>query len=342
LIKVLLVPAALLLTLGAESLYHAVLSTNSVAVDCAEFARERPRSHRLLITGCDVDTVGAAYRESDGQVREIFLPARPRGSNGPSPIVVATREPAALSVFQQAIGGPGGLPPHQSLALMEKVAAVLQLPRAVDGVVRAGFVERLRSRDILSGLSVAPDAVILDVNGGADFVRPLLALLAGLVLAAVPFSRRTPSSAEVAVVTNQVTPPLSVPATFAAKVPATAPRLPKLLLLKLEVDATPENVENAPPLGSRRDVVEILSGVIQDLEMSKGTVLARPDGSLILDLGPDDPVPAVVIDARGEAGVALVKEVLLMTGWRAFVPKTGLFVTVHELNALGALAAMDR
>ena len=36
--------------------------------------------------------------------------------------------------------------------------------------------------------------------------------------------------------------------------------------------------------------------------------------------------------------VALVKEVLLMTGWRAFAPKTGLFVSADDLEALAALA----
>jgi hypothetical protein len=118
--------------------------------------------------------------------------------------------------------------------------------------------------------------------------------------------------------------------------------LPKLLLLNLEVTATPDCVEKAPPLGSRRELIQILSGVITDLDLSPtGYVLTRPDGSLTLDLGPHDPIPTVVVDARGEAGVALVKEVLLMTGWRAFVPKTGLFVTVTDLDAIAALAAVE-
>jgi hypothetical protein len=53
-------------------------------------------------------------------------------------------------------------------------------------------------------------------------------------------------------------------------------------------------------------------------------------------------VATAIVDARGEAGVALVKEILLMTGWRAFAPKTGLFVTIDELASIGALAADDR
>ena len=83
----------------------------------------------------------------------------------------------------------------------------------------------------------------------------------------------------------------------------------------------------------------ILCGVIPDLAVDRiHAVLVRPDGSVRIALGPDDPVATAVVDARGEAGVALVKEVLLMTGWRAFAPKTGLFVSADDLEALAALA----
>ena len=115
--------------------------------------------------------------------------------------------------------------------------------------------------------------------------------------------------------------------------------LPRLLLLALDVSAGPEAIETAPPLGSHAEVVAILCGVIPDLAVDHlHAVLARPDGSVRIALGPDDPVPTAVVEARGEAGVALVKEVLLMTGWRAFAPKTGFFVSAGDLEALAALA----
>ena len=116
--------------------------------------------------------------------------------------------------------------------------------------------------------------------------------------------------------------------------------LPRLLLLALDVSSGPEAIETAPPLGSRAEVVAILRGVIPDLAFEPTrAVLARPDGSVSVDLGPQDPVPTAVLEARGEAGAALVKEVLIMTGWRAFAPKTGLFVSADDLEALAALAA---
>ena len=344
--RLILVPAALLLTLGAEGLYHALLGREMVAVDCAEFTRARPRSHRLLITGCDMDYAAAAYREAGGEVQEIFLPARPRGRAIPAPIVVATRDSSVLAAFRPVASANGSIPPQQSVTVVEKAAGLLRITRGIDGLARSGIIEQLRSRRLLSGLtgSTAPDAVIVDVRGTPDFLRPSLILMAGILLAALPFVRRK-SAARVAAAgflpgNVPATSPGKAPATLPGMVPATVPQWPKLLLLKLEVAATPDSVEKAPPLGSRGEVLQILCGVIADLELSpSGQVLTRSDGSLTLDLGPHDPVPTVVVDAHGEAGVALVKEVLHMTGWRAFAPKTGLFMTVNDLDAIGALAS---
>ena len=126
------------------------------------------------------------------------------------------------------------------------------------------------------------------------------------------------------------------PAATPKVVPAS---LPRVLLLALDVSAGPEAIETAPPLGSHAEVVAILCAIIPDLAVDHlHAVLARPDGSVKIALGPDDPVATAVVDARGEAGVALVKEVLLVSGWRAFAPKTGLFVSAGDLEALAALA----
>ena len=67
-------------------------------------------------------------------------------------------------------------------------------------------------------------------------------------------------------------------------------------------------------------------------------MLARPDGSITLDIGAQETVATVVAEVHGQAGVALIKELLLMTGWRAFAPKTGLFVSTDDLESLAALA----
>jgi len=366
---VLLAPAAALLLFAGEGIYHAARGRHAVAVGCDQLLRQRPPSPRLLVAGCEINYAGAGYRESGGQVEELFLPARPAGQALPAPIVVATRDPAAIALARTVFGGGRVPTSQQSLDIMQKVAAGLQVSNVIDGLARTGFVERLRSRRILSGLAppIAADAVIVDLRGTPDFLRPVLALVAGALVtlfAVWPYRRGavTPDAAHAPPV-PPLPPPVRPPEAASSQYdpelafdelahhpaptapPDTRPRatpvsLPRLLLLALDVSTGPEAIEGAPPLGSRAEVVEILRGVIPDLVVDHSRpVLARPDGSVLVDLGPRDPVPTAVLDARGEAGVALVRELLLMTGWRAFAPKTGLFVSADDLDALAALAA---
>jgi hypothetical protein len=225
---------------------------------------------------------------------------------------------------------------------MRKIAARIHVTSAIDGLARAGTIERWRSRRILSGLAapLSDNALLVDFKGAPDFLTPLLALGSGLLFALLPFALRAarrPAAVEPPPAPSpdplppfERFPPVPVPLTVT---------LPRMLLLNLDVSSGPEAIETADALGTRPDVIAILRGVIPDLELDvSGRFLARPDGSIRLDLGSQDHIATAVVEARGEAGVALVKEILLMTGWRAFAPKTGLFVTVEELTALGALA----
>jgi hypothetical protein len=364
---ILLVPAAALLLLAGEGIYHAARGRQQVAVACEQFRREPTPSPRVLVAGCEINYAGAGYRESGGQVEELFLPARPAGGlSVPAPIVVATRDPAAIALARSVLGGGRVPTSEQSLEAMRTVVAQLRMSNVIDGLVRTGFIERLRSQRILSGLAppIAADAVIVDLHGTPDFVRPGLALVSGGLLALIALwpLRRGQTAAVVVVPSlplsalpadiefSQYDPDLAfdelseqrqVPTLRPDVSPKAIPvSLPRLLLLALDVSSGPEAIETAPPLGSRAEVVAILRGIISDLAVDPTrAVLARPDGSLRVDLGSYDPVPTAVLEARGEAGVALVKEVLIMTGWRAFAPKTGLFVSADDLEALAALAA---
>ena len=99
----------------------------------------------------------------------------------PAPLVIVTRDPAALALAQPVLGG-GGAGGAESLAVLKKVIEAARAKQAIDGLARAGMIERLRTRRILSGLTatpVAPDALLIDLDGAPDFVRPLLALAAG-------------------------------------------------------------------------------------------------------------------------------------------------------------------
>jgi hypothetical protein len=280
---------------------------------------------------------------------------------------VATRDPSALALAQTVFGVGRTATPEQSLAVMQKIIDGLGMSTAIQGLARTGTIERLRSRRILSGFAtpVSPDAAIVDLSGAPDYLRPALALAAGLLLG-VPWLLSRPTTAAPAAAVEPharegaaseleplhayahdeyfpVTPAAAPPDSRAgaAEAPARQVRVtvPPLLLLNLDVSAGPDAIEAAPPLGTRADVVAILAGVIPDLRVDGAArLLTREDGSIGFDLGSGETIATVVVDARGEAGVALVKEILLMTGWRAFAPKTGLFVTVEDLEALAALA----
>ena len=341
----LLIPAVALLILGGEGLYHAVLGRGQVSIDCQALASAPPSAHGLHVTGCEIDHAGVGFRGSEG-IEEVFFPARPAGSRGPSPIVIVTRNPAVLALAQTVASGSRSIPPEQSLAVLQKAAAIVAPNHAIDGLARAGIIEGLRARRIVSGLTstpVAADAMLIDLEGAPDFLRPLLAIAGSLLVGALALGlprRREPEAGTKPAVTPTSAPRPLVVATPHQPAPALSQwvLLPRLLLLNLAVSAGPEAVEAAPPLGQREQVIEILRRAVPDLAVSADRrTLYRADNSLRIDLGAAEKVATTVIEARGEPGAALVKEILLVTGWRAFAPKTGLFVSGDDLTEMAAL-----
>lgn len=325
----------LLVALGAEGAYRTMRDRNQAAVTCADLAAQRPTSHQLRVSGCDLDFDGAGYRGSPEALSEVFVPARAAGTTGPAHLVLASRDPAALSVAKTILAGTDAA--ADVAAARTSLARMLQPSATVQGLVRSGPLERWRARRVLSGLPgrSSDDAVILDVGGKPNLLPPALALAAGALLVALGFRRASRVPREASLET-----PAHPESAMATPVPAArGVAIPRLLLVDVRADAGPDAVETAPPLGARRDVVATICGVVPDLDAEPGgRVLRHRSGALSLDLGVEDPVATVVIDARGEGGVALTREILLMTGWRAFAPKTGLFVTADDLAAIGELA----
>jgi hypothetical protein len=350
----LLAAAAVLLALGGEGLYHTLRSRTETVIACTEFVRARPSSNRVRVTNCEIDYSGAGYRQSGGQIEELFFPARPAGAPTiAAPIVAATRDPSALALLQSVLGDGRTASAAQSLAAMQKIVESQRMSAELDGLVRAGFLQELRTSRMLSGLAttLAPNVAIIDLRGTPDPLPSTIMLAVGFLLGTVALLlTRPPKSAGIVETVRALAPIANTPIratpswlepasqTPIARASATV-SLPALLLLNLDASAGPDAIESAPPLGGRDDIVTILRGVIPDLEVDhRRRVLSRRDGSVRFDLGTHDPVPTAVVEARGEAGVALVKEVLDMTGWRAFAPKTGLFMTTNDLEAIAALA----
>jgi hypothetical protein len=104
-------------------------------------------------------------------------------------------------------------------------------------------------------------------------------------------------------------------------------RLPAAMLLNLDAAEVGE-IEFAPPLGSAPQVTARISAVLGTLsDEGGGKYGVGGDGwRLVFDLGRDDAVWTVAVDARGsDAAVEALDQLARETGWRVFVPRLGTF-----------------
>ena len=127
-------------------------------------------------------------------------------------------------------------------------------------------------------------------------------------------------------------PPAAAP--IQARVPL---RLRGLLLLNLKPSDGVEHIEKAPPLGRRDEVIMALQGVAPDMQFDaegRGTLVAS-DHRLTVDLGKANPVHAAVAAAEGDTAVEVLRMVMEREGWRAYVPKAGVFVEPDALDLFG-------
>jgi hypothetical protein len=117
-------------------------------------------------------------------------------------------------------------------------------------------------------------------------------------------------------------------------------RLRGLLLLNLKPTDGLDQIETAPPLGSREDVISVLQGWIPGISFDtegKGEV-SGADHRLTIDVGRHRDVHAAVASAEGDAAIELLRSVLEREGWRVYAPKAGVFI---EPDALDLFALPD-
>jgi hypothetical protein len=226
---------------------------------------------------------------------------------------------------------------------------------------------------------LAENVSILDLQRQPDFVFPVLQIVGGLILLAVGFlmGRQSPpvvaepdsgDRAEVLARLLKHTAALrleeggatadSMPATRSIATPGeragprhrrsveepargrTVPeQLPAIMLLNVGGTAGAADIESAPPLGPRDEVVARLLKVLPDLDVDAAGRWRRgdTDHTLQLDLGADPIVHTVVLQATGDSGISAVRALIESTGWRAFVPKHGRFVDAASLDTVARL-----
>jgi hypothetical protein len=122
------------------------------------------------------------------------------------------------------------------------------------------------------------------------------------------------------------------------------PRIRGLLILNLGPSAGLEHIEDAPALGPRAEVIERVKRAVPGLEFS-GTGrghMAGIDHEVRIEIGLADPTPTAVAAASGTAGIDLLQQLLVATGWRAYAARTGSFLAADELHRAASATPHDR
>ena len=112
------------------------------------------------------------------------------------------------------------------------------------------------------------------------------------------------------------------------------------MLLNLRPNDGLEQIETAPPLGRRDQVMAALQNAVPGMTFDaegRGE-LREPDCRLMIDLGRGALVHTAVVAAEGDAAVDLLRSIMERARWRAYVPKAGVFV---EPDALDLFALTD-
>ena len=315
-----------LLLHGAEGLYVALANRSLEELSCDDYVSYGAPRSWVRITGCQLDYLNAGYRDAaDGvwqrvlpasgfRVSELLFPARPRGTASTAPVhlVVATRDPAVLAIAERTFAGSGNKDQESFLVTMLQVVTAMRAAQQIDGMLRRP-IAMLASRGSLSAIQapLADDVAVLDLHERPGALRPGLEVAGGLsALSLAMLLRRR-----------------------ARKTVATKMSGPQLLLLNLPFGASMNDIEHAPPLGTQDEVrsliVMSLPGIAFD-DTGRGTFTVF-SGSVEVDVRTEDPVHTAVVTVRGAAAPAVAR-LLDETGWLAYAPKVGVFVSQRDLR----------
>jgi hypothetical protein len=325
-----------LLVHGADGLYHALRSRSQVVISCEAFAQQRPASHWVRITGCDADYLRAGYRESGGRITELLLPmtAPEVPANAPVSLIASSTDPDVLALAEQAVRGAGATSQNAFLLAMLQVVTETGAAREVVGLTRSP-VEMFRSRGTLDAIQapLARNVVVVDLGRrpgpllpGIAFVAGLQALLMALVLS-MRARRRTHATA----------PELSsegMPVANVNAAPRHTPEFRRLMLVNLPPHAAAAELENATPLGTQHAVRSALAHVLPGITFNDHGLgqFNHADHTMLFDLGDAPQVWTATVDVTGDAAPEALRDLIMQTGWRAYAPRLGRFITAADLK----------
>lgn len=171
---------------GVTNFWVAVHERQPVEITCADYARARPSSHWLRLTGCvlDVDhmAVAKSHEERAGvatsgdKITAVYLPLRSsEASQGPAQLVLKSTDPDVLFLASQS---------EDSSTAREAAGRVREWQtHPFEGLLHFGLsVSGKEEKELAQlGLELAPDYAILEEGAHPYFWFALFAVLAGLM-----------------------------------------------------------------------------------------------------------------------------------------------------------------
>jgi len=112
------------------------------------------------------------------------------------------------------------------------------------------------------------------------------------------------------------------------------PEFRRLMLVNLPPTAALSALEQAPPLGAQPAVRSAIARVLPGIKFNAHGLgqFNGADHSILMDLGDSPEVWSATIDVTGEAAPAALRRLITQTGWRAYAPRLGRFITAADLS----------
>jgi hypothetical protein len=126
----------------------------------------------------------------------------------------------------------------------------------------------------------------------------------------------------------------TVPARINAVISAPSAEFRRLMLVNLPPYAALSALEDAPPLGAQDAVRSSLAQVLPGITFNDHGLgqFNGPDHSILMDLGVAPQVWAATVDVTGDAAATALRRLITQTGWRAYAPRLGRFITAEDLK----------
>ena len=175
--------ALYMMWVGGQGLYTSVKNRTPMELTCGSYDEVRPNKEWLKLTGCTLNLLESSYMEENGEVVELFIPARGEGEEEGDPIyvLVASKDEELIAATNEIMALESD---RAVLNYFAQNRHRLLVKRDVDGLVRYGVDLDDSDRAELAGLdeSLAEDFVIVDDGKTPRFGRSVGFLGGGVVL----------------------------------------------------------------------------------------------------------------------------------------------------------------